>query len=146
MAAGGEDLKAGAWIDAQLAAASAVTALVPLERIYAEQAPGNAARPNVVHWLRSPLPDSTGVAGARILVELDFVVEAVSDTDHSMEELLDVVEAIDAALDMKSGASADLMVYSCRRTETWAPPVVIDEDGTRVYRRGGNYRVTCRSI
>jgi hypothetical protein len=131
-----ESVVAEQWLVEKLRDDAAVAALVG-QRIYSELAPQGAAMPYIVVQNQASV-DVLGVGSQRILTELVFVVRAVG-RGASYAGLAPIADAIDAALHLASGATANGTVLGCRREEPFRRPEVTS--GVQYRHLGGIYRV-----
>lgn len=124
------------WLVGALRDDAAVTALVG-SRVYSELAPQGAAMPYVIVQNQASV-DVLGVGSRRIMSELLFVVQAVG-RGASYAVLAPIADAIDAALHLAGGVTAEGRVLGCRREEPFRRPEVTN--GVQYRRLGGIYRL-----
>lgn len=130
-------VEARTWMQAQLAASSAVAAAVGT-RFYEHPAPRDVAYPFVTHQFLSS-PDSVMLVGTAVLWwNLRFIVRAITDSNNA-DALSPAVIAIFDALHGKSGTTANAQIVSCTQQRAF---YMNEQDASVEYiHSGGEYLI-----
>lgn len=112
-------------------------------RIFPDAAPEGTPYPFTVYSLQSPRPDRRAIGEGRIMVQPLYLVKAYAEQSHYRGVLLDMDQAIDAALDVGDAGAGPVAgegyLIGCRRTEAFRQ--IEREAGTEFRARGGFYEL-----
>lgn len=133
---GAETVLSDMWMQATLSADAGIVAQVE-DRVYEGVAPSGVKYPFITYTLQNP-EDVNGVGpNARIFVEAQYIVQAISEAQ--LVDLAPCAVAIDAALDGAEGSPAGGLVLTCQRN---APYTLEEQHEGRIIRHlGGLYTV-----
>ena len=135
-----EEYHTAEWIREKVEAISAPNAM----QFYLDLIPSGVDLPAVRGSVQSR-QDVRGVGDERerIMVRLDWLVVVVRE-EHLVSPMVPLVDALDTALHNQNGSTANIIVLSCVRLESFS--LLEPEDSGVMYRHaGGVYRTMVQS-
>lgn len=126
------------WLMTTLRASTALTAAAP-GGVYDSYAPAGTATPFVIVQRQSTGQDITGAGHQRFMNRALFTVKVVGEAAKDAA-MVTAADAIDAALDRQSGATADGHILACVRENDLEYPELVN--GSVLWKHlGGEFTV-----